>query len=682
MPNDLTQAKLLIKACLETKDPYLDLGRCGITDLSDLPELFECTHLKTLVLSDAWYDYKSDKKFESSNLGKPNSLLVISSNIIKLKNLEKLILSDWYENWKIKDLSFLKFLSGLKYLDISHNYNSDCSFLENLTALHTLYLINNRIIDYRFLKNLTALQSLDLRRNRILACSFLENLTALQSLFLSENYISDCSFLENLTALQTLILRENHISDCSFLEKLPPLRSLDLSRNNISNYSFLDNLVLLQSLKLSENHITDCSFLEKLPALQSLDLSRNYISDCRFLEKLTALQSLNLNNNQISDCSFLEKLTALQSLNLNWNQISDCRFLEKLTVSQSLDLRNNNIKEIPSSIFKSNREVNLEVYGSAGLSLYGNPIKSPPIEIFKRGKEAITEWFKGQRISVNEVKVLLVGHGEVGKTTLVKCLTGEKPDPKESATHQIKITSHSIKHNQTVIKLNFWDFGGQEVMHSTHQFFLSSRSIYILVLDGRMDEDPEYWLKHIESFGGNSPVLIALNKADTNPGYDLNRQFLKTKFPFIAGFYKTICTRRGLEGIEELKTGLKNALDEVEILKAEWPRPWFAIKENLEKTKNDFISHADYKKICEKNKIKDNKTKEILAEFLNDLGVVVHFKDLRLDRLYILQPRWASKAAYKIINSNKVAENHGLLKCDWLPEIMKKEDKNDYLYEN
>jgi hypothetical protein len=45
-------------------------------------------------------------------------------------------------------------------------------------------------------------------------------------------------------------------------------------------------------------------------------------------------------------------------------------------------------------------------------------------------------------------------------------------------------------------------------MHATHQFFLSKRSLYILVLDGRKEEDAEYWLKHIESFGGDSPVLM------------------------------------------------------------------------------------------------------------------------------------------------------------------------------
>ncbi|MBT3210367.1 MAG: hypothetical protein HN704_15915 [Bacteroidetes bacterium] len=52
--NDLSQAKKLIKNCKESQNPHLDLGRCGITDLNELPELFECTHLETLILSNFW----------------------------------------------------------------------------------------------------------------------------------------------------------------------------------------------------------------------------------------------------------------------------------------------------------------------------------------------------------------------------------------------------------------------------------------------------------------------------------------------------------------------------------------------------------------------------------------------------------------------------------------------------
>jgi internalin A len=62
------------------------------------------------------------------------------------------------------------------------------------------------------------------------------------------------------------------------------------------------------------------------------------------------------------------------------------------------------------------------------------------------------------------------------------------------------------------VRLHVWDFGGQEIMHATHQFFLTERSLYLLVLSGRQggeDAEAKYWLQLIESFAGDSPVRVA-----------------------------------------------------------------------------------------------------------------------------------------------------------------------------
>ena len=48
-------------------------------------------------------------------------------------------------------------------------------------------------------------------------------------------------------------------------------------------------------------------------------------------------------------------------------------------------------------------------------------------------------------------------------------------------------------------QVNIWDFGGQEIYHATHQFFLTRRSVYILVCDDRKeDTDFFYWLQVVE----------------------------------------------------------------------------------------------------------------------------------------------------------------------------------------
>jgi hypothetical protein len=48
--------------------------------------------------------------------------------------------------------------------------------------------------------------------------------------------------------------------------------------------------------------------------------------------------------------------------------------------------------------------------------------------------------------------------------------------------------------------LSAWDFGGQEIYYSTHQFFLSHRSVYVVVWNIALDEEfsrVEFWLQSI-----------------------------------------------------------------------------------------------------------------------------------------------------------------------------------------
>ena len=49
--------------------------------------------------------------------------------------------------------------------------------------------------------------------------------------------------------------------------------------------------------------------------------------------------------------------------------------------------------------------------------------------------------------------------------------------------------------------------------HATHQFFLTKRSVYLMVMDSRENEQQSligYWV--IESFGGDSLVIIVCNR--------------------------------------------------------------------------------------------------------------------------------------------------------------------------
>ncbi|MHC4519690.1 MAG: COR domain-containing protein, partial [Planctomycetota bacterium] len=287
-----------------------------------------------------------------------------------------------------------------------------------------------------------------------------------------------------------------------------------------------------------------------------------------------------------------------------------------------------------------------------GICLVDAPLEEPPVEIVTQGREAILVYFdslKGKRTALNEIKVLLIGDGGAGKTSLVRRFVGERFNSMEPQTHGINIRSWELPGTRPSVRVRFWDFGGQEIMHATHQFFLSKRSIYILVLDGRRDEKTEYWLKHIQSFGGDSPVVVALNKTDQNPAFDVNRRFLLRKYPSIRGFYRVSCAKGS--GIADLLDGVREAVRSVDIVKTTWAANWFGVKEHLERIESHYISYDEYETICTTHGINDEKSTQTLLDFLHDLGVVLHFRDFKLLDTHVLEPEWVTQAVYRILNS-------------------------------
>jgi len=293
-------------------------------------------------------------------------------------------------------------------------------------------------------------------------------------------------------------------------------------------------------------------------------------------------------------------------LNLSYNQISDLAPLKKLTQLTNLDLRNNQIIYLPNEWLTGDVEIKWEQYGGGdGFHLYGNPLEYPPIEIIEQGQEAIRSYVRsleGERKPLNEVRVLLIGDGGAGKTSLVKRLMGDPFNPKEPQTHGINIRHWGVAlppedgKKPEALKAHIWDFGGQQIMHATHQFFMSHRSLYLLVLDGRRDEKADYWLKHVESFGGASPVLVVLNKQDENPGHDVDRATLKRKYPNIRGFFELSCMDD--EGLQNLKDVVIETMVGLEMRKVPFAQNWFNVKTRLERMEQNYIGLDDYQAMC------------------------------------------------------------------------------------
>nr|WP_278003395.1 COR domain-containing protein [Nodosilinea sp. TSF1-S3] len=399
--------------------------------------------------------------------------------------------------------------------------------------------------------------------------------------------------------------------------------------------------------------ISDC--LTRLEKLQILYMPFNKVTSIPdYIARLKNLQILDLRENFIEEIpSTVVELIKLREIRLRRNNIKLIpAFLERLSELKVLDLRENPVPIAP------------EILGSIGSSeRHGNPK-----DIFNY----LHQLNSGLVKPLDEAKLLLVGQGSVGKTSLVKQLMEGTFNPTEFQTDGLSVRTWGVHVNSKDVRLNVWDFGGQEIYHATHQFFLTKRSLYVLVCNCRTSEDEnriEYWLKLIQSFGGESPVIIVGNKSDEQP-FDINRKALRQKYPNICAILETSC--QSGNGIEELRAKITEEVGKLRDVYNLLPLSWFQVKEQLEALDKDFISYGEYIGICYQNNIPEEQNQTQLIDLLHNLGLVLNFRNHPfLQNTNVLNPDWVTEGIYALLSDDTLkTQGKGILDYDDLSRVL------------
>jgi internalin A len=441
------------------------------------------------------------------------------------------------------------------------------------------------------------------------------------------------------------------------IAKLTNLTQLDLRDNQITEIpEEIAKLTNLTQLDLSNNKITEIpEAIAKLTNLTQLYLRSNKITEIpEAIAKLTNLTQLYLRYNQITEIpEVIAKLTNLTQLYLSYNQITEIpEVIAKLTNLTQLDLSNNQITEIPEVIAKLTNLTQLD--------LSNNQITEIPLEILnskdiKKILSYLRQISTSETRPLHEAKLLLIGQGSVGKTSLIERLIRNQYDKNQSQTHGLNVETWNVQIDSKDIRLNVWDFGGQEIYHATHQFFLTKRSLYLLVCNCRTSEEEnriEYWLKLIESFGGKSPVIIVGNKKDEQP-LDINRKALREKYPNIQAIIETSCQDN--IGIDELHTAIFQQVAKLKEVYDLLPLSWFEVKQQLESMTEDFITYNRYIGICHENKIPEEQNQEQLIDLLHRLGLVLNFREHPiLKDTNVLKPNWVTEGIYALLSDENL----------------------------
>ena len=500
----------------------------------------------------------------------------------------------------------------------------------------------------------------------------------------NELHIIQCGNLVNISGSHTLQeLKILDIRKCpyiaSFFDDINELSQLKTLRISIPKklkiLPDLDRLIQLETLDLS-----GCKKLIRIPNLHKLTQLRNLnLSDCKSINNLPALN----------------RLSCLELLNLSNTAIrhlpSDIRNLPL----RRLSIEHLHLEDIPLWItdiaesFTTTHTLNKGTT-KAHVCLHKTYIDGIDMTIFDQPSEMIMDWFQNRRIGtvqqLNEIKVVFLGDGEAGKSHTIARLMNDGGEPDDEffdgqSTPGVNISNKEYNLRGRTIKVHYWDFGGQEIMHSMHRIFLTERTMYVILLNARDDTQGDrarYWLHNVKSFAPDAPVLLVLNKIDQNKAASVDEVDLKARFSKLTRVIKMSAryfTQK--EFTESFTNVLLDEIDRSGYLNAQWPVSWTNVKKRLENMSSHYILGDEYQAICTECSLIDNQKN--LLHWFNDLGIsfcCCDEKDYALEDYVILRPDWITNALYILLFNKLDYAHNGLIPHHSIYNILKNAHNN------
>lgn len=482
-----------------------------------------------------------------------------------------------------------------------------------------------------------------------------------------------------------------------------PRRKLKLDRSK-QKLTDRDLPEIWQKVKADQIQFLDLSYNEgriehlvlsadSLQSLRYLYLYKSNIQSIELKGDLPNLRILHLGNNQLKSFRLPSGFANLQHLRLDENQLTDFELadFEGLKEMKGLYLQKNEVKNIPSEVLE--REENC----------------------WKRVEAFYRDAKKSGMTQNNEVKLILIGNGSVGKTQIALRLTEQEKyvfSEKHDSTHGISLLKRVFPCDflKEGLALNIWDFGGQDIYHATHRMFMQSKALFVLVWDvineylthhehndrQYKNEQLEYWLSYAACFGEGSPVLVVQNKVDASS----DKKYLLPPSAQKAHLEKHTNIERFLAvsaktgyGFKPLEKAILRIFKEHPHLKQtlqakQLPSNWVNIRNRVraeQATPNGQkqIKMQEFRSWCVDEGAEDSAT--FILEFFHDSGVLF-YRPRYFSGQIILDQAWAIKAVYKILDresdfyadmEQRVNEEKGRLVYEDLCEVWAKESDEE-----
>ncbi|HEY3901118.1 MAG TPA: COR domain-containing protein [Chthoniobacter sp.] len=515
--------------------------------------------------------------------------------------------------------------------------------------------------------------------------------------------------LGQLTELRYLDISQNRLTELpEWLGRLTQLQSLDAAGNQLTELpEWLGHLMQLKSLEVSNNRLTRLpDTLGRLSRLEHLLLSMNHLDELPdSFSGFTRLELLSISENRFSRFpAVICQLERLVSFSATRNQIPSIpEEIRNLTLLESLLLGGEeffraHLGFYSSYVSRSRRPSNHQWPGNLlqtlpigisrltklkELELSGNPLNPELAAAYREGVEAVKRYLRaqaGERVTLNEAKLIVVGEGEVGKSCLLGALRGDPWVENRDTTHGIEIKPVKVTDpaSGTEMTLNGWDFGGQRVYRPTHQLFFSAPAVYLVVWKPR--EGPQQgfvkdWIKLVKHREPEAKILVVATHG--GPGArqpDIDRQEIWDLFgkEMVIDFFHVDSRpdkSGNCDGVEALKRKIAEVAASLPEMGREVPKSWQQARQALKRVKAAHITTSRALGICAKEKMSKEDAKLFLT-IEHRLGHLIHYgNDEVLHDIVVLKPDWLATAISFVLDDKITREAHGLVNATRFDEL-------------
>ncbi|KAL3867198.1 hypothetical protein ACJMK2_044420, partial [Sinanodonta woodiana] len=318
-------------------------------------------------------------------------------------------------------------------------------------------------------------------------------------------------------------------------------------------------------------------------------------------------------------------------------------------------------------------------------------LKTPPKEIRDKGFASTYAYL--QRLlsgstSCKRTKLMLVGLGGAGKTSLVRSLLSKDGKAQltlgEEITDGIDISTWTVNKDGDQLTFNVWDFAGQTIYYNTHQFFLSNRAVYLLLWNVRLGYEHaglDFWLNSISVHAPQAPIFVVGSHSDQVASLELPIEELKERYRQIAGFH-FISSWTGM-GIKELQQQLVEVALQQQYMGEQIPEVWLKFENFIisRRSTENLIEFKEIEKLAGLSGIFDKGEIFRAVQFLHDLGTIQYFTNEYLKSRVVINPQWIVDIMACVVSVKDSPIKEGRLKHQDINKIWKDypEELNSWL---